>query len=364
MEYTIFKIKKQIIDLIAQAVGLDFDLDKLEITVPPDSQMGDLAVPCFYLSKLTRQAPNKIAEELAGKINPGGVIKDIKNLGPYLNFFIDPGVLAKSIIKEIQKQKDSYGALKLGQEKIMLEYSQPNTHKEFHIGHLRNTVLGASLVNLLKFAGYKVMSVNYIGDVGAHVAKCLWAYDKFHKDDALPEDKGKFLGQIYTEASQKLESNPEYKKEVDEILQKLEAGDPKAFGGASKKWLALWKKTRSWSLAGFDSIYKTLGVKFDQVFYESEVEKPGKKIVEELLKKGIAEKSEGAVIIDLEKYNLKKFLLLKSDGSSLYSTKELALAKLKFEKFKIDKSLVVVDTRQSFWILKSPPFIFLTNLSL
>src|SRR3989338_11480645 len=147
MEYTIFKIKRQIIDLVAQAIEQDFDLTNLEVTRPPDWQLGDLAVPCFYLSKLTRQAPNKIAEELAGKINPGGVIKDIKNLGPYLNFFIDPGVLAKSIIKEIQKQKDSYGALKLGQEKIMLEYSQPNTHKEFHIGHLRNAVLGASLVN-------------------------------------------------------------------------------------------------------------------------------------------------------------------------------------------------------------------------
>lgn len=349
MEYTIFKIKKQILDLIAQAIDQDFDLDKLEITVPPDSQMGDLAVSCFYLSKLTRQASNKIAEELAHKINPGGLIKTIKNIGPYLNFFIDPAVLAKNIIKEIQKEKDNYGSLKLSREKIMLEYSQPNTHKEFHIGHLRNAVLGAGLVNLLKLAGYKVMPVNYIGDVGAHVAKCLWAYDKFHQADVPPEDKGKYLGQIYAEASQKIENNPAYKKAVDEILQKLESTDPKVFGGASKKWLALWKKTRQWSLVSFNDIYKTLGIKFDQVFYESEMIKPGKKIVEELLAKGLAQKSEGAVIIDLEKYGLKKFLLLKSDGSSLYATKELALAKLKFEKFKIDRSLVVVDARQSFY---------------
>ena len=349
MDYTIFKIKKQILDLIAQAIGQDLDLAKLEITVPPDSQMGDLAVPCFYLSKLTRQAPNKIAEELAAKINPGGLIKAIKNIGPYLNFFINPSVLAKNVVKEIQKQKNSYGALKLSREKIMLEYSQPNTHKEFHIGHLRNAVLGASLVNLLRFAGYKVSPVNYIGDVGAHVAKCLWAYDKFYKQESLPQDKGKFLGQIYAEAARKIEANPAYKKEVDEVLQKLESGDPKAFSGASKTWLALWKKTREWSLDSFDDIYKSLCIKFDQVFYESEVEKPGKKIVEELLAKGIAQKSEGAVIIDLEKYGLKKLLLLKSDGSSLYSTKELALAKLKFEKFKIDKSLVVVDSRQSFY---------------
>lgn len=342
MEYIILKIKKQIIDLISQVIEVDFDLHKLEVVVPPDSTMGDLAVPCFYLSKLTRQSPNQVAEDLAEKINPGGVIKEIKNVGPYLNFFIDPEILSKSVNTEIQKSKDSYGSAKKSPEKIMLEFSQPNTHKEFHVGHLRNAILGNSLVNLLRFSGHKVIAANYIGDIGAHVAKCLWAYDKFYQAKELPENKGKFLGQIYTESSQKIESNPEYKKEVDEVLQKLEAGD--------KKWTALWKKTRKWSLDDFDNIYKILGIKFDHFFYESEVEKPGKKMVAELLEKGIAQKSEGAVIIDLEKYNLKQFLLLKSDGSSLYSTKELALAKLKFEKFKIDESVVVVDSRQSFYL--------------
>ena len=350
MEYTIFKIKRQIIDLVAQAIEQDFDLTNLEVTRPPDWQLGDLAVPCFYLSKLTRQAPNKIAEELAGKINPGGVIKAIKNIGPYLNFFIDPAVFGKSVINEIQKYQATYGSFKSGQTKIMLEYSQPNTHKEFHIGHSRNVILGHSLVNLLKLMGHKVMAVNYIGDTGAHVTKCLWAYDKFYKDKEIPSDKGKFLGQIYAAASQKVETNKEYKKEVDEILRQLEAGDARAFKGAAKKWLALWQQTRKWSLDSFNDIYKILGVKFDQVFYESEMAKPGKKIVEDLLARKIAERSEGAVIIDLEKYGLKKFLLLKSDGSSLYATKELALAKLKFEKFKIDESVIVVDSRQSFYL--------------
>lgn len=342
MDYIILKIKRQILDLMAQAVEQDFDLHKLEVEIPPDSTLGDLAVPCFYLSKLTRQAPNKIAEELAAKINPGGIIKEIRNVGPYVNFFIDPAVLAKSVVSEIQKQKDNYGQGKAGSEKIMLEFSQPNTHKEFHIGHLRNAVLGQSLVNLLKFSGYKVVAANYIGDIGAHVAKCLWAYDKFYKDKPLPENKGNFLGQIYADGAQKTEAKPEYKKEADEVLQKLEAGD--------KKWLALWQETRKWSLDDFDKIYKILNIRFDHIFYESEVEKPGKKIVADLLERGLAEKSEGAIVMDLEKYNLKKFLLLKSDGSSLYSTKELALAKLKFEKFKIDTSIVVVDSRQSFYL--------------
>jgi len=342
MDYIILKIKKQIIDLIAQAIEVDFDLHKLEVVVPPDSMMVDLAVPCFYLSKITRQSPNQIAQELAEKINSGGVIKEIKNIGAYLNFFIDPEILGKSVNNEIQKNKDIYGGAKNSPKKIMLEFSQPNTHKEFHVGHLRNAILGNSLVNILRFSGHKVTAVNYIGDIGAHVAKCLWAYDKFYSAKELPENKGKFLGQVYTDGSQKIESNLEYKKEVDEVLQKLETGD--------KKWTALWKKTRKWSLDDFDRIYKILGVKFDHFFYESEVEKPGKKMVAELLEQGVAQKSEGAVIIDLEKYHLKQFLLLKSDGSSLYSTKELALAKLKFEKFKIDESIVVVDSRQSFYL--------------
>ncbi|MEK7168045.1 MAG: arginine--tRNA ligase, partial [Patescibacteria group bacterium] len=207
--------------------------------------------------------------------------------------------------------------------------------------HLRNAVLGASLVNLFRCQGFKVTAANYIGDIGSHVAKCLWALDKFHKKEKLPENKGKFLGQVYTEAVQKIEANPEFKNQADEVLRKLEQGD--------KKWISLWQKTRKWSLDEFDKIYKTLNIRFDHFFFESEVEKPGKKIVADLLKKGLAKKSEGATVIDLEKHNLKTFLLLKSDGASLYSTKDLALAQLKFKKFKIDRSIVLTDTRQNFY---------------
>lgn len=341
MEYSIKKVKDQILDMVAKAVDREVDKSQLEITVPPDSEMGDFAVPCFYLAKLLMRSPNQIADDLKKKIHPAGSIKSVQNMGPYLNFTINPGVFGKKVITEIRRKKVAYGALKLGREKIMIEYSQPNTHKEFHIGHIRNVAVGNSLVNICKQVGYKVIPVNYIGDIGSHVAKCLWALKKFHDGEKLPANKGKFLGQIYSEAVQKVEANPEYKKEADEVLQKLENGD--------KEWLALWKKTRQWSLDEFDKIYTILNAKFDHIFYESEVEKPGKKIVHELLEKGVAEKSEGAVIIDLEKYDLKKFLLLKSDGSTLYATKDIALAQLKFKKYKIDKSIVVVDARQSFY---------------
>ncbi len=342
MTYFYDEIKQKIKELIASALDREIDFDNLEIVKPPENSMGDLSVPCFYLSKLTRISPNQIAIELKQKIKLDPFFRSIETAGPYLNFYLAEDILAENVIKEIYKNKDKYGQLPMVNEKLMIEYSQPNTHKEFHVGHLRNVILGSALVNLQKFNGKKVIPANYIGDIGSHVAKCLWAYDKFHKDEPEPkEHKGQYLGKIYTEAVKLCEENEDYKKEASEVQQKLEAGD--------KYFTALWKKTREWSLEEFKNIYKILGAEFDEIFYESQVEKPGKEIVKELLEKKIAEHSQGAVIIDLEKYDLKQFLLLKSDGSSLYSTKELALAKLKFEKYKIDSSYIVVDARQSFY---------------
>ncbi|MFA6918982.1 MAG: arginine--tRNA ligase [Patescibacteria group bacterium] len=341
MDYTIYKIKQEIRTAVMKALAQDIDEKNIEITTPPEKEMGDFAVPCFYFSKLTRLSPNMIAKELKSKIRPSGFIKSVNNVGPYLNFVVNAKNFGQKVLKEVGKKGEKYGSSKPDKEKIMIEYSGPNTHKEFHIGHVRNVALGASLVNLYRFGGKYVIPVNYIGDIGSHVAKCLWCLEKFHKDEELPENKGKYLGAIYSEAVNKIEGNEEFKKEAEEVQRKLESGD--------KHFSALWKKTRKWSIDELGEIYKTLGVKFDHVFYESEVEKPGKKLVEELRDKGLAVKSEGATIINLEKYNLKNLLLLKSDGSSLYSTKDLALAKLKFEKYKIDKSFMVVDNRQSFY---------------
>ncbi len=341
MTYAIDKIKEEIKSSIIAATGENIDPSNLLIETPPNPEMGDFAVSCFYLSKLLRRSPNILAEELKTKIKPSSTFKSVQNIGPYVNFFLNSKNLAQKTLKEIESKGSKFGQLKAEKEKLMIEYSQPNTHKEFHVGHLRNAILGSILVNTYRFGGKKVIAANYIGDIGSHVAKCLWALEKFHAGEEPKEHKGQFLGAIYTEACQKIEENEEFKKEAAEIQVKLENGD--------KKLLALWKKTRAWSLDNFNDIYKTLDIKFDKFFYESEVEKPGKKLVADLLEKKIAEKSKGAVIIDLDKYKLKQFLLLKSDGSSLYSTKELALAKLKFEKFKIDASYIIVDNRQSFY---------------
>lgn len=307
---------------------------------PPKPEMGDYAFPCFVLAKEQKTKPGLVAEHLAKQIR-GALFAKVEAHGPFLNFFLQPGKVAERVLGAVREQKEGFGGVPAKKHKVMVEFSQPNTHKEFHVGHLRNVFLGESIARLMERDGSKVIRANYIGDVGAHVAKCLWNYLNFHQDDEVPDNKGKYLGKLYTEASKKLEKNPDWKQAVSELLQKLENGD--------KPMKRVWKKTRKWSLEEFDRIYKELGIDFDVVFYESEVEKEGKVIVRDLLKKGVAKKDEGAVLIDLETYGLHKFLLLKQDGTSLYSTKDLALAQKKFAKYDLDESIYVVDSRQKLY---------------
>jgi arginyl-tRNA synthetase len=183
-----------------------------------------------------------------------------------------------------------------------------------------------------------VISANYIGDIGTHIAKWLWFYTKFYKGKIPKQKIEKWLGEIYAQAAKKVESHEKYHTEAAEVLKKLEAKD--------KKLTKLWQETRKLSLNELNKIYKTLGVKADITFYESQVESEGKKIVHELLKKGLVKKDKGAILIDLKKYDLDVFLLLKSDGAALYSTKDLALAKLKFQKYKIDMAIYITAQEQ------------------
>ena len=332
-------VKKDIISAIAKAAKLaPHEVAEL-IEEPKDTALGDLALPCFRLAAKFRTSPQNIAKDIAAKMPKLKSVKMVHVVGPYINFFLSSSNLAENVLTEVYKAKDKFGAGTKKAEKVMIEFSQPNTHKSFHIGHLRGTTTGNSLVNIMKFSGYPVIAANYIGDIGAHVAKWLWFYTKFYKNGIPKKNIDKWLGKIYADADKKYKSHEKYHEEVAEVLKKLEAGD--------KKLIKLWQQTRKLSLAVFNEAYKLLGVDFDIMFYESEVEKPGKKIVSELVKKGLAKKDQGAMIIDLKKYDLDVFLLLKSDGSSLYSTKDLALAKLKFEKYKINKSIYVVAQEQT-----------------
>jgi len=339
--------KTQIAELVAAAAKLPpHDIIAI-LEVPRATELGDFALPCFRLAAQLKKDPKLIAKDIAShiKIPKGSLVKSVKVAGPYVNFFLSSSNLAEQILGEVYKAKDQFGSGTKKKEKLMVEgFGQPNTHKALHIGHLRNICLSDSLSKVLKFSGWLVLTANYVGDVGTHVAKVMWYMQKYHlfHSHTKQKNKGEWLGKLYAEAVKKVKDHTEYQKEVSEIHQKLEQKK-------DKELLKLWKTTREWSLQEFKRIYKELGVEFDTWFFESEVEQSGKKLALELLKKKIARKDQGALLVDLSDWGLDVFLVLKSDGTALYSTKELALAKLKFEKFKIDRSIHVVGSEQSLY---------------
>jgi len=312
------------------------------LEVPPNSELGDYSFPCFKLASEWGKKPNEVAQEIVKqiKISRSDLVKEVKHFGPYVNFYLDDSRISKQILSQIYKKKNKYGAGNSKKDKIMIEFSQPNTHKAFHIGHLRGTVLGDSIVKLLKFSGNNVVSATYINDVGSHVAKTIWALKKYHQFSKPKGNPGEWLGQVYTESVKALEGHEEFHEEVSDILLKLEEKK-------DKKLQTLWSETRNWSLNEFKEIYKTLGIKFDVWFYESKIKSKGKKLAKGLVKKNVARKDQGALIVDLSEYDLGVLVILKSDGTGLYATSDLALAEEKFKKRKIDKSIYVTATEQS-----------------
>ena len=267
----------------------------------------------------------------------------------YLNIHFSVAKHAANVINGVLEKGSKYGGSEPNGKQVMIEFSQPNTHKAFHVGHLRNMILGACISNILEFAGYKVIRANYIGDVGLHVIKWLWHYMEAHNNEEPPkEDKTRWIGNIYAEATRQIDLNPELNSKVRELFKRWENREPEI--------MALWEKTRQWSLDGFTEIYSLMGIKFDRIYYESEVEDSGKEIVNELIQKGIAvdERANGGPVIvpidnllGIEKEKYRVFVVLRSDGTSLYSTKDLSLALKKFHEYKLDWSIYVVDVRQS-----------------
>lgn len=336
--------RKEAFTLLKKALGKTLTLTADMIVAPPKPEFGDLSFPCFTLAKGMGRNPAEIATELAAKIGPSQMIKKISSAGPYVNFTFDNEAFGTHVLDDVLKTKKRYGRSTTGKGKrVLVEYAQPNTHKEFHVGHLRNAIYGQSIVNLVAANGYDTIAAAYIGDIGAHVAKAIWGFKKFYGEETVAkEDRAKVLGDAYTKATQYIDEHPEAKEEVADIQRKLEAEE--------QPWLGLWKETREWSLDEFRKVFAELGVKPGVWYYESEVERPGKELVKNMLIQGIAKKSEGATIVDLADENLGVFLVLKTDGSSLYATKDLALALQKDRDYAPDRQIFVIDVRQSLYM--------------
>jgi arginyl-tRNA synthetase len=311
-------------------------LDPSLLERPPRPEMGDLAFPCFELAKKRKANPKDVANEISKKLKPGGVIEMVQALGPYVNFHANWEKLGGDVIKSALREREKYGSAPRKKEKVMVEFAHPNTHKAFHIGHVRNVTLGESLSRIMEFRGYKVIRANYQGDIGPHVARCLWGVLNLKMREPA-KDKGRWLGDVYAAASRKA-SNPKVERVIREINKDLYAGKP----GLVK----LWKKTRKWSLEYFDGIYKDFGTGFDRLYFESEVEGPGIKLAEKLLKRRVAKMSDGAIVMDLEKHKLGVYVLLTQDKTPLYSVKDFVLAEMQNREFSPARIVHVVGSEQ------------------
>lgn len=462
-------IERALLDLQVQVSSEDL---ASWIEEPKDRSHGDLAFPCFRLARSLRKAPVAIAAELlpllAAKLEADPVFAEVSQAGPYLNVRVAQSEIASQLIPDILR--GGFLASRPQQEhRVMIEYSQPNTHKAFHVGHTRNAAIGDALVHIYRWCGYPVVAANYIGDVGAHIAKCLWYFEHHFKGQVPTSHRGEFLGELYAKAVEMLDFSlltecPMLDVEVAKVIRRLEhpgddrwsvvgvqssqavvtvvsaaggfdVGDMVAYArvgarvgnrriqpvdrkgvlsegmilsaaelglgddresiyrfpagtavgtpvcdffakpeaapaGSSVDTIMrdrlagvsqslkklesgdpdmnrLWRETRQWSMDEFHLIYDWLDCRFDHFFFESDVGDAGKKVVNDYLEKGVLVRSEGAVGANLEPFGLPFLLLLKSDGTGLYATKDLALAQRKFEEFHIDESIYVVDVSQS-----------------
>lgn len=329
--------RKSVVAVLAKETALASEEVERLLEVPPDERLGDYAFPCFVLAKRFKKSPVQVAQELKDQLKLPHEIQKVVASGPYLNFFVNSASLAEQLLKDISKSRDAYGKQKSQKKTVMVEFFHANTHKGVHIGHLRNISLGASICRLLEAAGMNVIRVNYQGDIGPHVAKCIWGYLHF-KEKAPARKRGIWLGHIYARAHKLVEGNEKFEQEVREINKKLYARD--------KKLIAVWKKTRQWCLDDFDALYKEFGVKFDRLYFESEAEGPGKEIFFNLVKKGIAQENEGAIIVDLKEYGLGVYVAITKDGTPTYQAKELGLAQIKQKEYSFDDSVHVVGQEQ------------------
>jgi len=316
------------------------------IEIPPPDINFSYSFPVYRLSRIERENPNQIAQELENNLLLPDFLEKIEADGPYINFKIKP----LFILENIFKLKDTYGriyeVLRENQEKplkIVIEYPAPNTNKPLHFGHVRNMLLGSSISNLLRYKGHEVFEVNLINDRGVHICKSMLAYKRLGKNREPDKKSDHFVGDFYIKYGELEEKNKNIIDEVQELLRLWEAEEPET--------RMLWKKMNNWALDGFKETYKKLEITFDKEYFESDIYKRGRSIILKNLEKGIFNKTEdGAVEADLKNsYNLPNKILLRRDGTSLYITQDIFLAFLKKDDFNYDRSFYVVANEQDLY---------------
>ncbi|MBV7276321.1 arginine--tRNA ligase [Clostridium sp. PL3] len=331
--------KRLVAERIKENVDLELDLIEKLIEIPPKSDMGDYAFPCFQLSKTLRKAPNMIAQELKEKINNKGFEK-IENLGPYLNFFVDKASFTKDIIEKVLAQGEKYGSSEIGKGKnITIDYSSPNIAKPFHVGHLFTTAIGNAIYKMMSFQGYKCIGINHLGDWGTQFGKLISAYKRWCNEEALEKDPINELLRIYVKFHDEAEKDPSLEDEGRMYFKRLEDG--------YEEETELWQRFKDLSLKEFKRVYDMLNVEFDSYAGESFYNDKMDAVIEEIDKKGLLVDSNGAKVVMLDEYNMPPCIIKKADGATIYATRDLAAATYRKKTYDFYKSIYVVGVDQS-----------------
>ena len=335
------KFKDIVVDTI---FNLDINLSKDEIKElienPPNPEMGDYSFPCFKLSKELKKAPNIIAQELVNRITiEDSIFVEIRNVGPYINFFIKPTEYSKNVISEIILKKYDYCSSKNNLDKtIVIDYSSTNIAKPFHIGHIRSTLIGNVIKNIYKFLGYNTIGVNHLGDYGTQFGKIIAAYKLWGNDEQINADPINQLLKLYVDFNNLCKTDENMLDTARNYFNKLENGDEEA--------VKLWNWFKDISLLEFQKVYDKLKVEFDSYRGEAYHSQFINDVVKELEEKNLLTESDGCKIVNLDKYGLPPALILKSNSSSTYITRDIATALTRKRDYNFSKNIYVVATQQ------------------
>ena len=358
------KLKEEIGAVLAPLVEMDSKLILELLEIPPEPDYGDIAFPCFTLAKTMKKSPVVIAEELGGKLSEkqGVYWKTAEPRGPYLNFYITPETYTKDVLKQIWDQQDQFGHLNLGDgANVTVDYSSPNIAKPFGVGHIRSTVIGHSLYLIYRALGYNSIGINHLGDWGTQFGKLIVAFKLWGDDSKLKEDPVDYLYHLYVKFHQEADDKPELDDDARSWFKKLENGNSEA--------VSYWEHFKRLSLDAYAGIYDRLGIQFEYYHGESHYNQMLDQVVNLVQEKGIAKESEGALIVELDSYNLPPVMLRKKDGATLYITRDLAAAIYRKENFDFARSLYVVGAEQTlhfqqlFKVLELLGFTWASNCS-
>ncbi len=329
---------------IAKAIAAITDIDEAELSsyieIPPDRSMGDYAFPCFRLAKAMRKAPPAIAEELRAGITLPSSITKAEVKGGYLNFFEDRAGAASATIKRVLAEGENYGHSNEGGGKnVCVEFSSINIAKPFHIGHLPSTAIGNSLNRIYKALGYNTIAINHLGDWGTQFGKMIVAYKKWGGGKPIEESTVRELVKLYVRFHEEAEKDESLNDEARAWFRKIEQGDSEA--------VDLWQRMKTLTLKEVGEVYKLLGVEFDSYAGESFYEDKMQAVIDELDAKGLLKTDKGAKIVDLSEYNMPPCIIVKSDGATLYATRDLAAAIYRKKTYDFVKSIYVVAYQQN-----------------